>query len=67
MASGDNVDVIEVVETTNFPGPAQPKDHLKQTEQSAVEEDCKYNLSAVSVSTPVISSFLSRSARRPNL
>ncbi|XP_020286572.1 phosphatidylinositol 4-phosphate 5-kinase type-1 alpha-like isoform X4 [Pseudomyrmex gracilis] len=41
MASGDNVDVIEVVETTNFPGPAQPKaDHLKP-EQSTVDEDYK--------------------------
>lgn len=41
MASGDNVDVIEVVETTNFPGPAQPKaDHLKP-EQSTADEDCK--------------------------
>jgi len=41
MASGDNVDVIEVVETTSFPVPAQPAvDHLKP-EQSTVEEDCE--------------------------
>ncbi|KAG5327298.1 PI51A kinase, partial [Pseudoatta argentina] len=41
MASGDNVDVIEVVETTSFPVPAQPTvDHLRP-EQSAVEEDNK--------------------------
>ncbi|XP_018403708.1 PREDICTED: phosphatidylinositol 4-phosphate 5-kinase type-1 alpha-like isoform X10 [Cyphomyrmex costatus] len=41
MASGDNVDVIEVVETTSFPVPAQPTvDHLRP-EQSTVEEDYK--------------------------
>ncbi|XP_024891134.1 phosphatidylinositol 4-phosphate 5-kinase type-1 alpha isoform X11 [Temnothorax curvispinosus] len=41
MASGDNVDVIEVVETTSFPVPAQPAvDHLRP-EQSIVEEDYK--------------------------
>ncbi|KAL0131340.1 hypothetical protein PUN28_002693 [Cardiocondyla obscurior] len=41
MASGDNVDVIEVVETTSFPVPVQPVvDHLKP-EQSIVEEDYK--------------------------
>ncbi|XP_077262800.1 phosphatidylinositol 4-phosphate 5-kinase 59B isoform X8 [Temnothorax americanus] len=41
MASGDNVDVIEVVETTSFPVPAQPAvDHLRP-EQSVVEEDYK--------------------------
>jgi hypothetical protein len=41
MASGDNVDVIEVVETTSFPGPAQPTvDHLRP-DQSIVEEDCE--------------------------
>ncbi|XP_071554058.1 phosphatidylinositol 4-phosphate 5-kinase type-1 sktl isoform X7 [Temnothorax nylanderi] len=41
MASGDNVDVIEVVETTSFPVPAQPAvDHLRP-EQSTVEEDYK--------------------------
>lgn len=43
MASGDNVDVIEVVETTSFPVPRvmQPTmDHLKP-EQSTVEEDCE--------------------------
>ncbi|XP_028049248.2 phosphatidylinositol 4-phosphate 5-kinase type-1 alpha isoform X14 [Monomorium pharaonis] len=46
MASGDNVDVIEVVETTSFPVPAtahQPAakvDHLRP-ELSTVEEDYK--------------------------
>ncbi|XP_067211261.1 phosphatidylinositol 4-phosphate 5-kinase type-1 alpha isoform X9 [Linepithema humile] len=41
MASGDNVDVIEVVETTSFPGPAQPTvDHLRP-DQAIVEEDYK--------------------------
>ncbi|XP_071653789.1 phosphatidylinositol 4-phosphate 5-kinase type-1 alpha isoform X8 [Temnothorax longispinosus] len=41
MASGDNVDVIEVVETTSFPVPTQPAvDHLRP-EQSIVEEDYK--------------------------
>ncbi|KYN31003.1 Phosphatidylinositol-4-phosphate 5-kinase type-1 alpha [Trachymyrmex septentrionalis] len=41
MASGDNVDVIEVVETTSFPVPAQPTmDHLRP-EQSTIEEDYK--------------------------
>ncbi|XP_011632228.1 phosphatidylinositol 4-phosphate 5-kinase type-1 alpha isoform X12 [Pogonomyrmex barbatus] len=42
MASGDNVDVIEVVETTSLPVPAtQPVvDHLKP-EQSTIEEDYK--------------------------
>lgn len=41
MASGDNVDVIEVVETTSFPVPAQPTvDHLRP-EQSTIEEDCE--------------------------
>ncbi|XP_018050768.1 PREDICTED: phosphatidylinositol 4-phosphate 5-kinase type-1 alpha-like isoform X5 [Atta colombica] len=40
MASGDNVDVIEVVETS-FPVPAQPTvDHLRP-EQSTIEEDYK--------------------------
>lgn len=39
MASGDNVDVIEVVETS-FSGPTAPAlDH--RPEQSA-EEDCEY-------------------------
>lgn len=42
MASGDNVDVIEVVETTSFPVPERPAmDHLRP-EQSAVEEDCEW-------------------------
>ncbi|XP_072753042.1 phosphatidylinositol 4-phosphate 5-kinase type-1 sktl isoform X3 [Anoplolepis gracilipes] len=42
MASGDNVDVIEVVETTSFPGSAtQPAvDHLRP-DQSTTEEDYK--------------------------
>ncbi|XP_011250579.1 phosphatidylinositol 4-phosphate 5-kinase type-1 alpha isoform X8 [Camponotus floridanus] len=42
MASGDNVDVIEVVETTSFPGSAsQPTvDHLRP-DQSTAEEDYK--------------------------
>ncbi|KAM0725785.1 Phosphatidylinositol 4-phosphate 5-kinase type-1 sktl [Formica fusca] len=42
MASGDNVDVIEVVETTSFPGSAtQPAvDHLRP-DQSTAEEDYK--------------------------
>lgn len=42
MASGDNVDVIEVVETTSFPGSAsQPAvDHLRP-DQSTAEEDCE--------------------------
>ncbi|XP_018366697.1 PREDICTED: phosphatidylinositol 4-phosphate 5-kinase type-1 alpha-like isoform X7 [Trachymyrmex cornetzi] len=40
MASGDNVDVIEVVETS-FPVPVQPTvDHLRP-EQSTIEEDYK--------------------------
>lgn len=40
MASGDNVDVIEVVETS-FPGSAQPVvDHLRP-DQSIIEEDCE--------------------------
>lgn len=40
MASGDNVDVIEVVETS-FPVPVQPAvDHLRP-EQSTIEEDCE--------------------------
>lgn len=40
MASGDNVDVIEVVETTSFPGPAQPAvDHLRPDQ--SIEEDCE--------------------------
>lgn len=39
MASGDNVDVIEVVETTSFPVPAQPAvDHLRP-EQTTAEDD----------------------------
>lgn len=42
MASGDNVDVIEVVETTNLPGSTtRPAvDHLRP-DQSTAEEDCE--------------------------
>ncbi|XP_035729929.1 phosphatidylinositol 4-phosphate 5-kinase type-1 alpha-like isoform X9 [Vespa mandarinia] len=38
MASGDNVDAIEVVETS-FAGPAQPAEDSRRTEQSAEEDN----------------------------
>ncbi|XP_026829284.1 phosphatidylinositol 4-phosphate 5-kinase type-1 alpha isoform X11 [Ooceraea biroi] len=41
MASGDNVDVIEVVETTNFIGPTQRTSAGHRLEQSTAEEDYK--------------------------
>ncbi|KAF7405413.1 hypothetical protein HZH66_004319 [Vespula vulgaris] len=40
MASGDNVDAIEVVETS-FAGPAQPAEDSRRAEQSAEEDNIR--------------------------
>lgn len=61
MASGDNADVIEMVETatTNFTGPTQPTaDH--KLDQSIAEEDCEYSCP---VSSPLFPSLRKRCGR----